>query len=119
MVSKNEGRGSNGFVLDPEERVGLLEIINEEGDLASIAGEVGCSAITLCKAVGGHPISAQTVLQVQRYLEEEGFFDDDDSENSDDTDEDEIEETDDLDEDAARIANPFHGDAASGAQATK
>jgi hypothetical protein len=108
MVSKNEGRGSNGFVLDPAERVGILDIINDEGDLASIAADVGCSAITLCKAVGGHPISAQTVLQVQRYLEEEGFFDDEESEeDSTESDQEEIGDSDFDDE-----VNDDHEDAA-------
>jgi hypothetical protein len=71
-------RKPTGFVLDQDARDELHRLVSEE-DLDSIANDVGVSPLTLCKALGGHPVSAMTVLNVQRFIEDSDDVNGDDA----------------------------------------
>lgn len=83
-----------GFVVEEDTRTALFDAINQD-DVESVAHDVGLSPMTLSKAVAGVPVSAQTVILAQRYVEDLDEGEDED----DDSDEDDGEDDDDSDDD--------------------
>lgn len=94
---------STGYIIDEETRDALHDVIKDD-DLDTVAREVGVSAITLCKALGGHPVSAMTVLNVQRYVDELDDESDLDEDENSESEESEDEEESDLEDDAEDAA---------------